>query len=149
MMVNSPASRVNFAIAQLDEQVALDDEKWRDVLGRMLMPDELAFKLRKFHIGVVEFADDARAPKVSEEAELLSEIHLLHDSLRASWRRLIGVDFAAMKQDQMPIAMMRFQHRFEIERLSTFFGPYAGGHDDVAGRCVAEFSIPSGASRSR
>ena len=44
----------------------------------------------------------------------------------------------------MAVTMMRFQHRLEIERLAAFFCPYAGGDDDVAGRCVTEFPIPLG-----
>src|ERR1700733_6588096 len=69
--------QMNLAIAKFDEQVTFDDEE-EFVFGVVLMPDELAFELGELDVGVVDFADDLRAPIIVEEREFCCEINLFH-----------------------------------------------------------------------
>jgi hypothetical protein len=75
------------AIAELDHEAALEDE---EQLVRMLVmvPHEVACELRDLDLLAVELTDDARAPMVHEEAQLLREVHLVHGPFSPR-RRLI------------------------------------------------------------
>src|SRR5207245_1953576 len=80
------------AVPELEQEPAFHDEK-QLVLQLVMMPHELAFDLDEFHVGVVDFAHDLRAPMLVELPELRREIHAVHGTFpkwrsagRAVWR---------------------------------------------------------------
>jgi hypothetical protein len=63
-------------VAQLDRQASLQDEE--EVVGLVvLVPDELAEHLHDDQLVVVQVADDARAVRAVEKAQLLGQVHLV------------------------------------------------------------------------
>src|SRR5579864_5427404 len=65
------------AIAEAHFHAAFHDEK-HFVFVVVVVPDERAFKFHDFHVGVVDFADDFRAPVFGDLGELFIQIHDFH-----------------------------------------------------------------------
>ena len=69
-------SEHDVAVAELDRQLALDDEEEVVRVG-MRVPDELALDLRELHLVVVDVRDDLRREDLVEPGEGLCEVDLV------------------------------------------------------------------------
>src|SRR5207253_2929756 len=72
-----PFAHPHLAVAELEQQPALHDEK-QLVLQLVMMPHELAFDLDELDVAVVELAHDLRAPVLVELPEFLGQVHATH-----------------------------------------------------------------------
>src|SRR5258707_4025470 len=87
----------NVAFFELYQQGTLDHKK-QFVFGFVMMPYELALELNKFHKGVVELADDLRAPVILEGIELLGQVHFLDLCYVRHVRQSVGRAQKSVKQ---------------------------------------------------
>ena len=59
-------------ISQLQKQASFYDQK-QFILGIVVMPDKLAFKLHQFYVRIVQFANDLGTPEVMKGIQFLAQ----------------------------------------------------------------------------
>jgi RNA polymerase sigma-70 factor (ECF subfamily) len=67
----------NAAIAKLHAEAAAHYQE-QLILGRMIVPDELALKFHHLHVLAVQFTHHTRIPMIGEQGQLLTDIDLFH-----------------------------------------------------------------------
>src|SRR3984957_5301496 len=86
-----------FAIAETHAQRSGDDQK-HFIFVIVMMPDELALEFDDFHVGIVEFADDAGIPVIGDAGDFFHQVHGFHcvfnsSAAASNWRRVADLHF--------------------------------------------------------